>query len=79
MNKEMEHIYWLKDHDWFDYDSTKDFLDDGAITMKPDAPERAKKSFDKWLTMKDEIREREASRMTLKHDVWEEIGQIWPL
>lgn len=47
--------------------------------MKPDAPERAKKSFDKWLTMKDEIREREASRMTLKHDVWEEIGQIWPL
>lgn len=50
----MELMYWHSNPDWYQQDKTKGFFDDGSIVIKPDAPERAKKSFEAWLKQKDQ-------------------------
>ena len=50
----MERVYWLSNPDWYEHDETKSFFNDGAFRMKPDAPERAKKSYEEWLKHKDD-------------------------
>ena len=53
MSRYTELLYWHTNPDWYVRDESKDFFDDGAFTMKPDAPERAKASFEAWLKQKN--------------------------
>ena len=47
----MELLYWVKFPEWY----TKEMIDgEEKITLKPDAPERIRKSFENWEKQKDE-------------------------
>ncbi len=41
----MERLYWLSNHDWYVYHAGTGFE---GYTLSPEAPERAKQSFEEW-------------------------------
>lgn len=46
-----EILYWKSNPEWYTYDKSKGL--DGYM-IKPNAPDKAKKSFDEWRKHKDE-------------------------
>ena len=50
MTGDKERFYWQSNDDWFDYDEITE-----KVTLKDDAPERAKKSYEYWLKNKDRL------------------------
>ena len=49
--KKFEIVYWLKFPEWY----TEELIDgDYVYSIKPDAPERVKKSFEEWEKQKDD-------------------------
>lgn len=49
--KTMELLYWVKFPEWY----TKEMIDgEEKITLKPDAPDKIRKSFEMWEKQKDD-------------------------